>query len=144
MTNNVKGNTALKGDEKKEAVKMTVVKSDVLPVQAAAEPKPEVLPVQEEVKQEQPKPLSFEQIREKGQNLFNLMQKYDDVKGKAEDLKSFELLHNEEMASIVISDVKGRSFTSRNPKAIAKFIEFCGEQLTETLNSLETEMRKLA
>lgn len=147
MTNNVKGNTALKGEVKEVANALKVVKSEILPAKAESkpEPKPEV---KEEVKPvqaaEPQKPLSFDQIREKGETLFQLLQKFDEVKEKSDELKSFKISHNNENAKIVISDATGRSFASGNPKAISKFIEFCSEQMAETLSSLETEMRKLA
>lgn len=151
MTNNAKGNTALKGDVKEVATALKVVKTDVLPakVETKPEPKPEQKPeVKEEVKPvqaaEPQKPLSFEQIREKGETLFQLLQKFDEVKGKADELKSFTISHNNDNAKIVINDATGRSFISSNPVAIKKFIEFCGEQMAETLKGLEAEMRKLA
>lgn len=151
MTNNAKGNTALKSDVKEVATAMKVVKTDVLPakVETKPEPKPEqksevkeeLKPVQEAEPQ---KSLSFEQIREKGETLFQLLQKFDEVKEKADELKSFKISHNNENAKIVISDATGRSFVSGNPKAISKFIEYCSEQMCEILTGLEAEMRKLA
>jgi len=146
---NVKGNTALKSDQK--VFMVTVPKNEVsekvLKLEAVAEvkpePKPETVPAPVAVP-EQPKPLSFEQIREKGETLFNFLQKFDEVKAKADELKSFKISHNNENAKIVISDATGRSFVSANPKAISKFIEYCSEQMNETLQGLETEMRKLA
>jgi hypothetical protein len=140
------GNTALKSDEKVFMVtlpKTAVNESEILqPVaETKQEPKPEPTPGPVN---EQPKPLSFEQIREKGETLFNLLQKFDEVKAKADELKSFKISHNNENAKIVISDATGRSFVSANPKAISKFIDYCSEQMGETLQGLETEMRKLA
>ena len=148
---NLRGNTAVKSDVKEVANALKVVKSEILPAtnESKPEPKPDPKPeVKEEVKlvqaEELKKPLSFDQIREKGETLFQLLQKFDEVKEKSDELKSFKISHNNENAKIVISDATGRSFASGNPKAISKFIEFCSEQMAETLSSLETEMRKLA
>ena len=148
---NLRGNTAVKSDVKEVANALKVVKSEILPAttESKPEPKPEPKPeVKEEVKpvqaEELKKPLSFDQIREKGETLFQLLQKFDEVKGKADELKSFTISHNNDNAKIVINDATGRSFISSNPVAIKKFIEFCGEQMAETLKGLETELRKLA
>jgi len=145
MTNYVNGYTALKSDEKKEAVKMTVVKNEVKIEKAdLSESKEKVKPMHDEIKPDHQKSLSFDQIREKGEMLFQLLQKFDEVKKKSDDLKSFKISHNNDLASIIISDASGRSFKSQNSKAISKFIDFCGAQMSDTLIDLENEMRKLA
>jgi hypothetical protein len=140
------GNTALKSDEK--VFMVTVPKNEVkTQLKPVAETKPEPAPAPAPTPgpvNEQPKPITFEQIREKGETLFNLLQKFDEVKAKADELKSFKISHNNENAKIIISDATGRSFASANPKAISKFIDYCSEQMSETLQGLETEMRKLA
>jgi len=141
---NVKGNTALKS-ETTEKTTLTVVKptetilTPVKDVEEVKEPIATIEPVAEVVK-----PLTFEEIRDKGKTLFSLGCKYDEVKAKADELKTFKISHNKDIAKIVVSDANGKSFTSGNPKAIAKFIDFCSEQMNLTLSELETEMRKIS
>lgn len=141
---NLKGNTALKSETTEKAT-LTVVKptesvlTPVMEIKEVKEPIATVEPVAEVVK-----PLSFEEIRDKGKTLFSLGCKYDEVKAKADELKTFKISHNKDIAKIVVSDANGKSFTSGNPKAIAKFIEFCSEQMAVTLSELETEMRKIS
>ncbi len=98
-----------------------------------------------ETQAEEVKPvLTFQELRDKGKTLFMLGDKWEEVKGKQEQLRSFRLTHQNEQAKIVLSDAEGRTFASSNPKAIAKFIEFCSEQFENTLSELETEIRKIS
>ncbi len=140
---NVKGNTALKS-ETTEKTTLTVVK----PTESVLTPIVEIKEVKEPIATVEPvaevKPLTFEEIRDKGKTLFSLGCKYDEVKAKADELKTFKISHNKDIAKIVVSDANGKSFTSGNPKAIAKFIEFCSEQMNLNLSELETEMRKIS
>ena len=121
-----------------EAKKNDLVKNKE-EIKEVKEPIATVEPVAEVVK-----PLTFEEIRDKGKTLFSLGCKYDEVKAKADELKTFKISHNKDIAKIVVSDANGKSFTSGNPKAIAKFIEFCSEQMNLNLSELETEMRKIS
>ena len=94
---------------------------------------------------EEVKPVpTFQELRDKGKTLFMLGDKWEEVKGKQEQLRSFKLTHQHEQAKIVLSDAEGKTFASSNPKAIAKFIEFCSEQFENTLSELETEIRKIS
>jgi len=136
---------ALKSEKPEETTKLTVVKptneSILLPVEETGEVKEPIATIEQVA---EVKTISFEEIRDKGKTLFQLGCKYDEVKAKSDELKSFKISHNKDIAKIVLSDANGKSFTSGNPKAISKFIDFCNEQMNLNLVELETEMRKLA
>ena len=89
-------------------------------------------------------PPTLEELKDKGKTLYILAEKYDEVKAKADHLRNFKLTHQKDVAKIVLSDADGQTFSSSNPKAIAKFIDFCGEQFENTLSELETEIRKVS
>jgi len=145
METNVKGNTALKGDATANSfkAKMTVIKNDVTEKVTVKSEESQESETKQPVKVEV-KPLTFEEIRAKGTNLFNLSAKYDQVKAKADELKKFKILHNKDVAQIQLKDAQGNTFISGNPKAIGKFIAFCSEELETTLKEVEEEMRKIA
>ena len=86
-------------------------------------------------------PLTFEELRDKAKTGYILSEKWEEVKRKSDDLNSFKLTHNREVAKIVLSDADGKTFSSSNPKAIEKFIEFCNEQFSTALAGLENDLR---
>ena len=87
---------------------------------------------------------TLEELKDKGKTLYILAEKHEEVKAKADHLRNFKLTHQKDVAKIVLSDADGQTFSSSNPKAIAKFIDFCGEQFENTLSELETEIRKVS
>jgi len=145
METKVKGNNALKSEatEIEKKSHLSVVKNDVADNATGKSEETQKIENKEHVKVEV-KPLSFEEIRAKGTNLFNLSAKYDQVKAKADELKKFKILHNQDVAQIQLIDALGSTFTSGNPKAISKFIAYCGEELETALKEVEDEMRKIA
>ena len=86
-------------------------------------------------------PLTFEELRDKAKTGYILSEKWEEVKRKSDDLNSFKLTHNRDVAKIVLSDADGKTFSSSNPKAIEKFIEFCNEQFSTALAGLENDLR---
>jgi hypothetical protein len=89
-----------------------------------------------EIKQpEQPKP-TVQELKDQIFDRFNLAEKHDQLSGQLADLKNFEANINND-ARVRIENGSGRFFSSADPGAVKRQIQFCRESIEAQLKEVE-------
>ena len=88
--------------------------------------------------------LTIEEIKRKNEVLRRLTAKYDALQEKRERVENFEISHDQDTASVTVSDATGEVFESNSPKTIGKLVEFWKEEFSTALIELEKEIRQNA
>lgn len=99
----------------------------------------EVKPVETTVTQ-----LTIEDIKRKNEVLRRLTAKYDLLQDKRRRVENFAISHDQDTASVTVSDATGEVFESNSPKTINKLIEFWKEEFNSALSEVEKEIRENA
>ena len=102
-------------------------------------PAEEVKPVETTVTQ-----LTIEDIKRKNEVLRRLTAKYDLLQDKRRRVENFAISHDQDTASVTVSDATGEVFESNSPKTINKLIEFWKEEFNSALSEVEKEIRENA
>jgi predicted transcriptional regulator len=84
---------------------------------------------------------SIEELQAKAEKTAQMVQRYQSIKAKKAELDSFVILYETEQAKIVITDVKGRSITTNNPKSIESVIQIWKADICEALAKAEQDIR---
>ncbi len=113
-----------KTDETKKGVKPTAKAP-----KATAEP------------QAQPKILTLEEIKRKNEVLSRLMERHESVSRKLKSVENFQISHDRDTATVLVTDASGESFESNSPKTIKQLIDFWKKEFNEALTALEEEIR---
>lgn len=95
---------------------------------------------QGKIEQVKPQP-TIEEIKRKNEILRRLTAKYDVLQEKRQRVENFEISHDQDTASVTVSDATGEVFESNSPKTIGKLIEFWKEEFNSALLELEKEIR---
>lgn len=85
--------------------------------------------------------LTIEEIKRKNEVLRRLTAKYDALQGKRERVENFEISHDQDTASVTVSDATGEVFESNSPKTIGKLIEFWKDEFNTAISEIEKEIR---
>lgn len=125
----VKGNTALKGDEKPV---LSITESKKASEQNALEPKND---------SKGNKELSVSDLKNRATVIHLLSEKHTSITAKRASLDKFKVKLDSENAVIVVTDATGEEFKSSSPKTIGKLVEFWKEEFDEKIEEIETELR---
>lgn len=120
----VKGNNALKGDEK-PVLSITAGKKDQ--EQNSIQPGTRVLSVTD--------------LKSRATVIHLLSEKHTTLTAKRASLDTFTVKHDDENAVITVRDANGEEFKSSSPKTIKKLVEFWKEEFDEKIAEIESELR---
>lgn len=121
------------------AQKLEQSEKPVLQLVKSEEPTNEVKPT-EQVKTI----LTIDEIKRKNEVLRRLTAKYDLLQDKRRRVENFAISHDQDTASVTVSDATGEVFESNSPKTINKLIEFWKEEFNSALSEVEKEIRENA
>ena len=88
--------------------------------------------------------LTIDEIKRKNEVLRRLTAKYDLLQDKRRRVENFAISHDQDTASVTVSDATGEVFESNSPKTINKLIEFWKEEFNSALSEVEKEIRENA
>ena len=86
-------------------------------------------------------PPSFEQVKQGIEKRFLLVEKHNELTEQKLKLEKFQISHDSDRVSMRINDENGLNFSSSNPVAVGKLIEFCLASLTEKMKEIENQLR---
>ncbi|MDR0874227.1 MAG: hypothetical protein LBN27_12305 [Prevotellaceae bacterium] len=86
---------------------------------------------------------SIQELTAKAEKTAMLVQKYEKIKAKKEQVDRFVILHESEQANIVITDVKGQRIETSNPKSIEQVLAIWKADICEALTNAEQEIRDI-
>ena len=82
----------------------------------------------------------IELLKEKVLRGANLSEKHDELTAKLASFKQFQF---NDLATVQISDAKGRSMTTHNSRVIERFFVVCVEEYQNAINKIEVELNSL-
>jgi hypothetical protein len=94
-----------------------------------------VKPEAETKQPETPKP-TVQEVKEQIFDRFNLAEKHNQLTGQLSDLKNFEANITND-ARVRIENGSGRSFSSSDPGAVKRQIQFCRESIEAQIKEVE-------
>ncbi|MDR1544819.1 MAG: hypothetical protein LBS50_10550 [Prevotellaceae bacterium] len=94
-----------------------------------------------EPQQEQERKLpTLQELKNRAQILYNLQEKHTEFMGKRLELDKFEIMSDNQNATVTIKDVKGKTFTSNNPTTIDEVIKLWKAQFDNAIKETESKI----
>lgn len=82
----------------------------------------------------------IELLKEKVLRGANLSEKHDELTAKLASFKQFQF---NDLATVQISDAKGRSLSTHNSRVIERFFDVCVEEYQNAIVKIEVELKSL-
>lgn len=105
---------------------------------------PKTMTVLMPAKNEEQKPTltapTIEEIKRRNDVLTRLVVRHENLTEKRRMVENFQISHDRDTASVLVSDANGEHFQSNSPKTISKLIEFWKAEFNEAIAELEREI----
>ena len=127
------GNTAKKATKATEEAASTTTGAEVKTTMQVVKPEPEAEAKQPETPTPPP---TIEELKAGICDRYNLVEKHETLSEQLADLKNFQstIAHD---ARVRIDNGNGRSFSSADPGAVKRQIQYCRESLEEQIKEVE-------
>ena len=83
---------------------------------------------------------TLQDLKNRATVLHLLNERHTKLTDKRSSLDKFELKHDENNATITVTDATGEEFTSNSPKSVAQLIEFWKCEFDEAIEAIEQKM----
>lgn len=86
---------------------------------------------------------TIEEIKRRNDVLTRLVVRHENLTEKRRMVENFQVSHDRDTASVLVTDANGEHFQSNSPKTIGKLIEFWKAEFNEAISELEQEIRNV-